>query len=113
MTKLFVVGFPREMNEMELAQLFAPYGDIKLLTIATDKVSGKSKGFGFIQMDDNGAHQAIEALNGYPFGDRQLEVRIAEDKEVPVKRSFVQQKTKLIALDNNSTVKKKRPRLSK
>ncbi len=113
MIKLFVVGFPREMDEMQLAQLFGPYGDIKLLTIARDQIGGKSKGFGFIQMDDKDAYQAIEALNGYTFGDRQLEVRVAEEKPEPAKQPPVQRKTNYVPVTANSPVRKKRPRLSK
>jgi RNA recognition motif-containing protein len=114
MIKLFVVGFPREMDEMELAQLFAPFGDIKLLTIARDKIGGKSKGLGFIQMvDRDGAQQAIEALNGYVFGDRQMEVRVAEEKFEPVKPPIITRKIGYIPVTGNSPVRKKRPRLSK
>lgn len=114
MIKLFVVGFPREMEEMELAQLFGPYGDINLLTIARDQLSGKSKGFGFIQMaDQQGAKQAIEALNGYAFGDRQLEVRIAEEKPAPTNKPFSRPAPKYVPVATGSAIKKKRPRLSK
>lgn len=113
MTKLFVVGFPREMDEMGLAQLFGPYGDILLLTIARDKDSGKSKGFGFIQMDDTGAAQAIDALHGYAFGDRLLEVRIAEDKQAPPKPPISQRKSAFTPPATNAPIKKKRPRLSR
>jgi RNA recognition motif-containing protein len=112
MTKLFAVGFPREMDEMQLAQLFGPYGDIILLTIARDKISGKSKGFGFIQMDDAGARQAIDALNGHAFGDRQLEVRIAEDKLEPPKKSFSKPKINGEHVGGR-VIKKKRPRIGR
>ena len=112
MIKLFVVGFPRDMDEMQLAQLFGPYGNIQLLTIARDKDSGKSKGFGFIQMDDQGAEQATASLNGYAFGDRLLEVRIAEDKQQPAKKPFSKPKIDYIPATNNPA-KKKRPRIVK
>lgn len=112
MTKLFAVGFPREMDEMELAQLFGPYGDIQLLTIARDKISGKSKGFGFIQMDDAGAKDAIAALNGYAFGDRLLEVRIAEEKQLPLPKPSFKPKPEFTR-ETIQPVRKKRPRLSR
>jgi len=112
MTKLFIVGFPREMDELQLAQLFGPYGDIILLTIARDKESGKSKGFGFIQMDDAGAGQAIAALGGFEMEDRKLEVRVAEDKPVQVKPVFNKPKAAYVAVER-PPVKKKRPRISK
>jgi RNA recognition motif-containing protein len=113
MIKLFVVGFPREMDEMQLAQLFGPYGDILFLTIARDKISGKSKGFGFIQMDDPGAHLAIEALQGYTFADRQMEVRIAEEKPEAAKRPAAQQTVNERPVTDPGIARKKRPRLAK
>jgi hypothetical protein len=106
MIKLFVVGFPR-MDEMELAQLFGPYGDIHLLTIARDQLSGKSKGFGFIQMaEQQGAEQSIKALNGYAFGDRQLEVRIAEEKLAPVSKPFSSPAPKYMPVAAGSGIKR-------
>ena len=118
MTKLFVVGFPRNMDEIQLAQLFGPYGDIDLLTIVRDKFNGESKGFGFIQMKNpEGASLAIEALDGHPFGDRKMEVRIAVDKQEPPRRPMPQQQRRpsanFTAKPDHTYVKKKRPRLSK
>jgi RNA recognition motif-containing protein len=112
MTKLFAVGFPREMDEMELAQLFALYGDIELLTIAREQAGGKSKGFGFIQMDDAGAKNAITALNGYAFGDRLLEVRISEDKQPPPTKPSFKPKPDFSPA-NGPAIKKKRPRINR
>jgi RNA recognition motif-containing protein len=89
MTKLFVVGLPREMDEMQLAQLFGPFGDINLLTIIRDKSNGESKGYAFIQMNEQGADEAIAGLNGYTIGDRQLEVRIADEKPEPATKPFM------------------------
>lgn len=114
MIKLFVVGFPREMDEIQLAQLFAPYGDVDLLTIVRDKLTQHSKGFGFVHMRDaEGAQAAIAALDGMTFGDRTLEVRLADEKQVaPASAS-----AKKISLPRYeqvvATTKKKRPRISK
>lgn len=108
MTKLFAVGFPRNLDEMQLAQLFAPYGDIELLTIVRDKFTLESKGFGFIHMKtETGAQEAIGALNGTTFGDRQMEVRLAEEKE-PAKPIY-----KPVPKTNDAPQKKKRPRLQR
>lgn len=112
MTKLFVVGLPREMDEMQLAQLFGSFGDIKLLTIIRDKISSESKGYGFIQMDDQDADLAITRLNGYTIGDRQLEVRIADEKPEVVAKPAFKAKPVYIPVSDNP-VKKKRPRISK
>jgi RNA recognition motif-containing protein len=112
MTKLFIVGLPREMDEMQLAQLFGPFGDIKLLTIIRDKSNSTSKGYGFIQMDDQDADSAIAGLNGYTIGDRQIEVRIADEKLEPPAKPAFKAKPVYIPLSANP-VKKKRPRISK
>jgi RNA recognition motif-containing protein len=110
MTKLFAVGFPRNLDEMQLAQIFAPYGDIELLTIVRDKFTLESKGFGFIHMKTAaGAQEAIQALNGTTFGDRQMEVRLADDKEpTPAKPIY-----KPVAKTKIPEPKKKRPRLQR
>jgi splicing factor 1 len=100
------------MDEMGLAQLFGPYGNIELLTIARDKISGKSKGFGFIQMDDSGALDAIAALHGYAFGDRILEVRIADDRQQPASKPAFKAKP-AVTPAAGQPVRKKRPRINK
>ena len=106
MTKLFATGFPRTLDEMQLAQLFDPFGDVELITIVCDKFTRESKGIGFIHMkDENGALQAMQALNGKAFGDREMKIRLVEDKEpAPAK-----------PVSKTSTVpfKKKRPRLQR
>jgi RNA recognition motif-containing protein len=86
-------------------------GDIKLLTIVRDKLNGESKGYAFIQMDDQGADEAITALNGYAIGDRQLEVRIADEKSEPAKPVLKAKPTYMPV--SASPVKEKRPRISK
>jgi RNA recognition motif-containing protein len=107
MTKIFVVGFPREMDELALAQLFAPYDDIELLTIVRDQFTGRSKGFGFVHLRSNtGAQDAIRALNGLVIADRKIEVRLADEKASPA--PYVAEKR-----DNPFPPRKKRPRLSR
>ncbi len=81
MTKLFVVGLPRDMKETELLEIFSVYGQVGILTIVTNKETGESKGFGFVHMDDQaGAERAIAALDGAEIDDRKISVRIAENK---------------------------------
>jgi RNA recognition motif-containing protein len=109
MTKLFVVGFPRDMDEIELLELFTSYGQVGIVTIVTDKDSGLSQGYGFVHMDDQaGAERAIAALDGAEIDERKISVRIAENKSAPVVKP-VQATQK-----GNSThkyIKKKRPRI--
>jgi len=84
MTKLFVVGFPRDMDQTELLELFSLHGLVDLVTIVTDKDTGQSLGYGFIHMNDQaGASRAITALNGAEIDDRTISVRVADDKSQP------------------------------
>jgi RNA recognition motif-containing protein len=84
MTKLFVVGFPRDMDKAELLEIFSLHGLVDLITIITDKETGVSQGYGFVHMNDEaGAKRAIAALNGAEIDDRQLTVRIADVKNEP------------------------------
>jgi RNA recognition motif-containing protein len=82
MAKLFIVGFPRDMQEIELVELFSAHGTVNTVTIVTDKSTGESKGYGFITMtDDAGAERAIQAMNGVMIDDRTITVRFAEEKQ--------------------------------
>ncbi|WP_460678960.1 RNA recognition motif domain-containing protein [Mucilaginibacter koreensis] len=80
LVKLFVGGFPLEIDEMELAKLFAPYGDISTIKIVRDKKTRICKGYAFIEMNDRkGAEAAAEALDGTDMNGKQLTVKINED----------------------------------
>jgi RNA recognition motif-containing protein len=81
MAKLFTVGIPKDMQEIELVEMFSVYGTVNTVTIVTDQQTGESKGYGFITMtDDAGAQRAIDALNGASIDDRIVSVRFADDK---------------------------------
>ena len=87
MVKLFIVGFPRDMEEIELVELFSAYGTVSTVRIITDKDSGISKGYGFLEMtDEAGAQRAIDAMNGATIDEREISVRIAEQKHQPQQR---------------------------
>jgi len=89
MIKLFVGGFPLDITELELVMLISPYGDVSTIKIVRDKKTGNCKGYAFLEMKDKeGAERAVEALDGTAIGDRILNVKINEDKPVPVKKSF-------------------------
>ncbi|MEO3403362.1 RNA-binding protein [Mucilaginibacter sp. CAU 1740] len=92
MIKLFIVGFPRDMEEVELVELFSAYGTVSSVRIITDKDSGISKGYGFLEMtDEAGANRAIDAMNGATIDEREISVRIAEQKHQPLARQQQQQ----------------------
>jgi RNA recognition motif-containing protein len=81
MAKLFIVGIPRDMEEIELLELFSTYGLVNIVTIVTDQITGESKGYGFITMADvTGAERAITALDQAEIDGRVISVRFAEDR---------------------------------
>jgi len=84
MIKLFVGGFPLDMEELALAQLFAVHGDIVTVKIVRDKKTRKCKGYAFIEMSDiTGAEAAVEALNGTLIAGKTLSVSIRQEQVVP------------------------------
>lgn len=81
MTKLFAVGFPKAMSEIELDQLFTMHALVRKITIVRDMQTGESKGYAFVDMmDEPGADRCIDALNGMTFGSRVMSVRFADQK---------------------------------
>lgn len=89
MAKLFVAGFSKEVDEIAIAELFIPYGQINTIKLLADKETGKSLGYGFIEMQDQaGADLAVESLHGTTFNKGQLTVRLADNGVPPKKKGF-------------------------
>jgi RNA recognition motif-containing protein len=89
MIKLFVVGFPLDINDAELVELFAIQGEVLSAHLVTDKFTNRHKGFGFIEMaDEDGANQAINALNGMVIKGRKITVKLADEDRVQKPRVF-------------------------
>lgn len=81
MVKLFIIGFPRETDELQLVEMFSAHGLVNTVTIIRDQLSGISKGYAFVDMlDTPSANRAISALDGSTLSNRTLSVRIAENK---------------------------------
>jgi len=81
MKKIFVGNFAFSMTEAELRSLFEPHGHVESVTIVTDRDTGRSRGFAFVEMTENGeADKAIAALNGMDSGGRPLTVNEARPK---------------------------------
>jgi len=81
MKKLYVGNFAFSMTEAELRSLFEPFGKIESITLATDRDTGRARGFGFVEMADDGeAEKAIAGLNGKDSGGRALNVNEARPK---------------------------------
>jgi len=76
--KIYVGNFSFSMTEQELRALFEPYGAIESASVATDRDTGRSRGFGFVSMpNDDEAEKAMAALNGRDSGGRALTVNEA------------------------------------
>ena len=79
--KLYVGNLPYSLTEEDLKKLFAEVGSVESTAIITDKISGRSKGFGFVEMSsDEDAKKAIEAFDGKDLNGRNLVVNEARPK---------------------------------
>jgi RNA recognition motif-containing protein len=79
---IFVGSLPFTLGEADLKQLFEAYGEVNSVKIIIDRESGRSKGFGFIEMeDDEAGQQAISGLNGSEVKGRSIAVSQAEEKK--------------------------------
>ncbi len=81
MKNLFVGNMNFQTTESDLRALFEPFGEIVRIQVMTDRDTGRSRGFGFVEMaDDEAAAQAIAALNGKELDGRALNVNEARPK---------------------------------
>jgi RNA recognition motif-containing protein len=79
---IFCGSLPFSLQESELKEFFEEYGEVSAARIITDKFSGRSKGFGFIEMpDDEQAKKAIEELDGAEVDGRTIVVNQAEERK--------------------------------
>ena len=80
--KLYVGNLPFNVSDADLEQLFAQHGSVQSAQVISDRETGRSKGFGFVEMASDGeAQAAISALNGQQFSGRALTVNEARPKE--------------------------------
>ncbi len=80
--KLYVGSLPYSTTEQQLSELFAQHGTVQSAKVITDRYTGQSRGFGFVEMStDEEAQKAVSALNGTPLGDRTLVVNEARPQE--------------------------------
>jgi RNA recognition motif-containing protein len=87
--KLYVGNLPYNVTDDSLRNLFAEAGTVTSATVITDRMSGRSKGFGFIEMgSDEEAKAAIDMFNGKEFEGRNLTVNEARPKEERPRGSF-------------------------
>jgi RNA recognition motif-containing protein len=80
-TNLFVGNLPFTTGSPELEELFTPFGEVSRAQVITDRDTGRSRGFGFVEMDsDEAAQKAIEELDGSDYEGRQLKVNVARER---------------------------------
>ncbi len=80
MAKIYVGNLPWSTSEDDLRQLFAEHGEVQSVAIIVDRDTGRSRGFGFVEMEDGAAQQAIEKVNGQDLGGRPLRVNEARER---------------------------------
>jgi len=80
MKKLYVGNLPWSTTEDDLRQMFGEHGDVESVALITDRETGRSRGFAFVEMDTEGAEKAISEFNGKDMGGRALRVNEAQDK---------------------------------
>ena len=79
---IYVGNLPYSTTEDELREAFNQFGDVASVSIISDKYTGRSKGFGFVEMDnDSEAEDAIQALNETPMQGRNIRVNQAKPRE--------------------------------
>ena len=87
--KLYVGNLSYEVTDTDLQNLFVPHGAVQSAQVIKDRDTGRSKGFGFVEMDsDQQAQAAILALNGHEANGRTLTVNEARPREERAKSGF-------------------------
>lgn len=77
--KIRILNLPRDVEEEMLKGLFANYGEVQACSIVLDKETGKSKGFGFVEMENaTEAEAAISALHGSQVGNQKIRVKLGD-----------------------------------
>ncbi|MBC8330106.1 MAG: RNA-binding protein [Planctomycetes bacterium] len=78
---IYVGNLPFTVDDDELRDLFAQFGDIQSAKIIMDRETGRPRGFGFVEMGDADGQKAIEALNGFSMQGRELRINEAQPRE--------------------------------
>jgi len=78
--KIYVGNLAWSTTEADLKDLFGTFGEVHSAAVITDRDTGRSRGFGFVELDPGDADKAISELDGRDFGGRSLRVNEAQDK---------------------------------
>ncbi len=77
---IYVGNLPYSTSEEDIKDLFSEYGEVSSVKFIKDRDTGRFRGFGFVEMEDEGAQQAIDNLNNSEFHERNLVVNEAREK---------------------------------
>jgi RNA recognition motif-containing protein len=86
MRKLYVGNLPFSADEPSVRALFSQHGTVNSIALVTDRATGQSRGYAFIDMPDNEAERAIRRLNGHCMDGRSLSVSEAREKQREISR---------------------------
>lgn len=81
MKKMYVGNLPFSSSEEEVRELFSQFGEVRSVNLIQDRVTGKPRGFGFVEMGSEDAETAISNLDGVEFGGRTLKVNEARPRK--------------------------------
>ncbi len=79
--KIYVGNLPFSATEDSVRELFQQHGTVESVNLISDRETGRPRGFGFVEMDDEGADKAISALEGTSMDGRNLRVNLARPRE--------------------------------
>lgn len=85
---IYVGNIAFSTSEDELRNVFAQYGEVLSVKFINDRETGRFRGFGFVEMNDSDALEAIQALNGKEVGGRALKVNEAQEREARPPRRY-------------------------
>ena len=80
MKSIYVGNLPFQTTETDLEELFSRYGTVNSAKVISDRETGRSRGFGFVEMEDGDADEAISKLNGEDFQGRTLRINEAQER---------------------------------
>ena len=83
---IYVGNLAFSTDQSALRSIFGRFGEVLSANVVSDRETGRSRGFGFVEMDEADAHKAIEALNGVDFGGRTLRINQAEERRPAPRR---------------------------
>ena len=78
--RIYVSNIPFSATDPQFEDLFTPYGQVKSAKLIQDRETGRPRGFGFVEMEDEDAERAIKELNGWDWGGRKIVVQQAQER---------------------------------